>query len=106
MAVQQVLKVVLVGCGGISSLWMDAVKTMSDIAMVGFIDIAEEAARNKAAQYGATDAIVGTELLPILQKTTPDIIFNCTIPEAHKEISIAALEYGCHVFSEKPLAST
>lgn len=106
MAIQQRFRVVLVGCGGISSIWMDAVKNMPDIDMVGFVDIAEEAARNKAAQYGAANAVVATDLLPVLQTTTPDIVFNCTIPEAHKEISVAALEYGCHVLSEKPLAST
>lgn len=106
MTMQQRFRVVLVGCGGISGIWMDAVKIMPNIAMVGFVDIAEEAARNKAAQYGVADAVVGSELLPVLQKAAPDIVFNCTIPEAHKEITIAALEYGCHVLSEKPLAST
>jgi predicted dehydrogenase len=100
------LKVVLAGCGGISRAWLEAIKGIADIKMVGFVDINEAAARSRAEQYGWTDAAIGTELAPVLDATKPDAVFDCTIPEAHVAITLEALRHGCHVLGEKPLADS
>lgn len=100
------LKVVLAGCGGMSNAWLDAVKTLPGVEVVGLVDIIEAAARAKAEAFALSDAVIGTDLLPVLQQTTPDIVFNCTIPEAHYAITMTALQQGCHVLSEKPLADS
>ena len=42
----------------------------------------------------------------LLDSDDVDIVLNLTIPEAHAEVSLAALEAGKHVYSEKPLATT
>jgi len=42
----------------------------------------------------------------MLADVKPDIVFDCTVPEAHAAITIAALENGCHVLGEKPLADS
>jgi predicted dehydrogenase len=34
------------------------------------------------------------------------MVFNCTVPEAHAEVTLAALAHDCHVLSEKPLADS
>jgi predicted dehydrogenase len=100
------LRAVLVGCGAVTGFWMKALQTMPDVELVGFVDLRESAARKLADAYGAPGALVGTELLPVLEQTTPDMVFNCTIPEAHFSITMTALAHGCHVLSEKPLADT
>ena len=41
-----------------------------------------------------------------LAKTTPDVVSINTYPETHAAYAKAALDAGCHVFCEKPLAET
>ena len=38
-------------------------------------------------------------------KTKPDAVCISTYPDTHEEISLHALENGCHIFLEKPIAS-
>lgn len=39
-----------------------------------------------------------------LLKLSPDAVSICTPPWTHRDLSIAALERGCHVLTEKPMA--
>lgn len=100
------LTAVLVGCGGISRAWLDAVRTIPGLTMSGFVDINPDAARTRAADYGWTDAVIGAELEPVLAQTQPDIVFDCAVPEAHLPVTLTALAHGCHVLGEKPLAAS
>ncbi len=40
----------------------------------------------------------------MIVKTEPDLVAICTPPALHHEQTLLALNYGCHVFCEKPLA--
>lgn len=97
---------VLVGCGGISRAWLNAIKTMDDVRIVGLVDINEQAARDKAQEYALGDAIIGTDLAMVIERTKPAAVFNCTVPEAHMPVTLEALARGCHVLGEKPLADS
>jgi predicted dehydrogenase len=102
----QPLTAVLVGCGGISRVWLDAIVQIPDLKMVGLVDLLEEAARTRAGEYGLEDVLVGTDLAVVLGELKPDLVFDCTVPEAHVHVTLAALGRGCHVLGEKPLADT
>lgn len=102
----QPIKALLVGCGGISRAWLNAIKNVPDVAMVGFVDLREEAACTRAEEFGWTDALVETDVTAALEHTCPDVVFDCTVPEAHHEVTLTALAHGCHVLGEKPLADT
>jgi predicted dehydrogenase len=100
------LKAVLVGCGAISEAWLKATSQMPDLQLVGFVDINEDAARKKASMYGAQNAIVSTEMQRVLEQAAPDMVFDCTVPQAHFPVVMAALQHGCHVLGEKPMADS
>ncbi len=100
------MRAVLVGCGGISDAWFTTDAVRKQVEIVGLVDINEAAAAAKAAQHGFTGAEIGTRLTPVLKKAEPDVVFDCTSPEAHCEVTLTALRHGCHVLGEKPMADT
>jgi predicted dehydrogenase len=100
------VRALLVGCGGISRTWLGAVQGMADVEVVGLVDIVEENARARAEEFSLARVPLGTDLARALEDTAPDVVFNCTIPEAHLEVTLEALAHGCHVLGEKPLADS
>ena len=100
------IKAVLVGCGGMAGAWLKAVQEAGNIDLVGFVDIREEAARQRAGESGATAPVIGTDLATVLAAAKPAVVFDCTIPTAHRQVTLTALAHGCHVLGEKPLADS
>lgn len=99
-------RAVLVGCGGITKAWLPPIQAMDSVEMVGLVDIVLDNARARAQEYVLEDALISDDLETVLAQTRPDVVFNCTVPEAHAPVTLAALEHGCHVLTEKPLADT
>jgi predicted dehydrogenase len=110
----QKLTAVLVGCGGISRAWLRALPDIEGLALVGLVDIVEAAAQQRAEEFEdvilrtteGSKALIDTDLDAMLTRVQPDIVFNCTIPEAHVDVTLTALAHGCHVLGEKPLADS
>jgi predicted dehydrogenase len=96
------LGVGVVGCGNISEVYFVNAKLFRDIRFVACADIDAVAAKRQADRHGA----VACDVPDLLKRDDVDIVLNLTIPEAHAEVSLAALEGGKHVYSEKPLATT
>ena len=101
----QPFRVLQVGCGGISNAWLEPATSNPDVTIVGLVDLNTDTAQKQADAFGF-DAYVGSDLGNAIAQTQPDIVFNCTIPAAHFEVTTQALEAGAHVISEKPLADT
>lgn len=101
-------RVVLVGCGGISRAWMRAIQNFyqDQVQLVGVVDLDETAARKLVEEFELAEAKTGTDLEAILAELQPDLVFNCTIPAAHFLTCRQALEAGCHVLVEKPVAES
>lgn len=100
------IKIVIVGCGAISKGWFTAAVARPDAEIVGVVDLRREAAEKRVEEFQLKHAVVGTDLGQTLDKTRPDVLFNCTTPEAHAPTTLLAFDKGCHVLSEKPLADT
>jgi len=99
-------RVVLAGCGGITRAWLTHATTRPDLEFVGLVDLIPENARRVQEQYGLSSARIGVDLAQMLDETHADLVFDCTVPSAHKSVVLTALAHGCHVLGEKPLAES
>ena len=102
----EIIRVVVAGCGGMSGAWLRVAKGIPDLEIVGLVDIREEAARKRAADFEIENALISTDLKSALAQIEPDVVFDCTIPEAHIQVTLEALKHGCHIFGEKPMADS
>ncbi len=100
------IRAVLVGCGGISQAWLNAAREIDGLEIVGLVDICEETARKRAEQFDLQRVEVGGSLPRVLDRTAPDVVFDCAVPEAHLDVTLEALGRRCHVLGEKPLADS
>lgn len=100
------VRAVLVGCGGMSAEWLRAAAQVEGLDVVGLVDLNEAAAHARQVEFGLTLARTGTDLGAMLAATRPDLVFDCTVPEAHFQTALTAFEHGAGVLGEKPLADS
>lgn len=101
-------RVVLVGCGGMSRAWLGLLleEFRDEAELVALVDLDESAARKRAEASGCEAVWIGTDLAKAIEETGADVVFDVTVPAAHYPVTKTALEAGCHVLGEKPLAET
>ena len=95
------VKVGIVGCGTISGIYLQNARTLEAIEVVACADLIPERAQARAVEFGVPRACSVEELLA---DPEVEVVLNLTIPKAHAEVALAALEAGKSVYSEKPLA--
>jgi Predicted dehydrogenases and related proteins len=96
------MKVGVIGCGNISPIYLQAGRVFETIEIVACADIDMERARSRAAEFGVPKVLTPDELLA---DPEVEIVLNLTVPKAHAEINLKAIEAGKHVYTEKPLAT-
>ena len=96
------VKVGVIGCGNISAAYLKAAKTFPVLDVVALSDLNREAAEARAAEFD----IPARSVEETLADPEIEIILNLTVPKAHVEVGLRALEAGKHVHSEKPLGVT
>ena len=92
------LKVALVGVGGISGIHISAWDSIEDVELVALCDIRPEQMTQYAGKHCYTD------FKEMLEKETIDILDVCVPTYLHTEYSIMAMEKGIHVICEKPVS--
>ncbi|SFO27797.1 Predicted dehydrogenase [Mesorhizobium sp. NFR06] len=100
------MNVVLVGCGAMSTRWLDAARQIDGLAIVGLVDLDAERARARAREYGLATAVIATSVDAILDQTKPDAVFDVVVPAARREVAFSAFAHNCHLLTEKPLADS
>jgi predicted dehydrogenase len=101
MAAPTPMRIGLVGCGNISDIYLQNARRFQDIVFTSCADLNGDAAKRQAGRY----KIDARSVADVLKSDDVDIVLNLTIPEAHAEVSLQAIEAGKHVYSEKPLAT-
>ena len=104
------MRAVLCGCGAMAKGWLKAIadtpEIRSAVTVVGLVDVNPAAAKSLADEFGLADALIGSDLGDVLAKTSADVVFDVVIPSARHDVVSTALAHGCHVLSEKPMASS
>lgn len=98
------IKVAVIGTGSISSCHIEAYLKNPNVELYAFCDLNEELAKQKAEKYGVTRVYTDKD---IMFKELPEIdaVSVCTWNSQHAPCTIAALNAGCHVICEKPMAT-
>ncbi|MBZ5619355.1 MAG: NAD-dependent epimerase/dehydratase family protein [Acidobacteriia bacterium] len=97
------VKVGLVGAGYVSAYHARALRSLPFVEMVGIADPDEIRAQALATRFGIPSAYPSLEAMAEAQ---PHVIHVLTPPSTHAALALQALDMGCHVFVEKPMAET
>jgi predicted dehydrogenase len=90
----------IIGLGNILDAHLRALDQLPDFEAVAVCDAAPEKRERVAATLGARPVATYDELL----RSAPDVVVVNTPHGLHCEMTVAALEAGCHVLVEKPMA--
>lgn len=98
------VNIVIVGLGAIAQEHLRIWRKMSKVTIAAVCDSNEQRAREAAKAWKIP--VYYTDLNEVLEKQSISIVDICTPPQAHCSLILQALEAGCHVIVEKPLAMT
>lgn len=96
-------RVGVVGAGYVANHHLRALRDLPFVEIVGICDTDEKRAREIAAKFGVEGVYRN---LDAMAAAYPDVIHVLTPPASHCELTLRALDMGCHVFVEKPMADT
>lgn len=100
---EQKLKYACIGAGGIArKKHLNGYSKLPEIELVAVCDSCRAAAEQLASDFGIRH--VYTDYLEMLETERPDIVSVCTPNVTHRQITVDALEHGCNVHVEKPMA--
>ena len=97
------IRFALVGCGRISKNHLDAIEQHKDrVELVAVCDV-DHAALDKVARQKNVAGY--DDLSSMLQQATPDIVVLATPSGLHASQAFEIAQAGCHVMTEKPMAT-
>lgn len=97
------LKVAIIGCGLIAQeRHIPAFKKIKNAEIIAVCDINEDLAKEVAEMYKISKAYTNTS--EMFKNEDLDIVDICVPPQIHAPIGIEAMNSGCHIIMEKPMA--
>ena len=89
----------IVGLGNISAAYLKAAQNFPVLDIRAVADLNPDVSKARGQEFG----LRAVALDDIFSDPSIDIILNLTIPRAHVEVGLRAIDAGKHVYSEKPL---
>jgi predicted dehydrogenase len=93
-------RVGIVGCGNICGAYFKGCAAFENLEVVACADLDKTRAETAAREYGVKACTVDD----LLNDSDVQIVINLTVPKAHAEVNLAALEAGKNAHTEKPFA--
>jgi len=94
------LKVAIVGCGKIADVHASMIQWIKDCEIVGVCDQEELMGRQLAERFSVRRYF--TDLTELMNSVRPDVVHITTPPQSHFKLARLCLEWGAHVYVEKP----
>ena len=98
------LRVLVAGCGNMGASHARAYRRMPEFEIVGLVSRGPKSRGALSQELGGLPQF--GDFHEALRATRPEVVSVNTYPETHGPFARAAIEAGCHVFCEKPLATT
>jgi len=98
------LRVLVVGCGNMGKSHAMAYHTLDGFEICGIVSTGNSKVVVNEKLGGGYRLF--SDFYEALEATKPDAVCISTYPDTHEAFAVKALESGCHVFIEKPLADS
>ena len=95
-------KVGIIGCGRISPFHGMPAKAQENATVVACCDIDIAKAKDRAKLFGCKQTY--TDFEEMITKAKLDVVHICLPHYLHAPVAVRAMELGCHVLTEKPMA--
>ncbi len=96
------LRVAIVGCGKIADSHASQIQRVKGCEIVGVCDREPLMAKQLYERFPVKQYF--NDLTTLLSEAKPHVVHVTTPPESHFDIAKICLEWGCHVYVEKPFA--
>jgi len=96
------LNIGVIGCGAVSGQYLTQSRRFPILRLAACADLDPTAAAATAKEFQIPRVCTPRELLA---DEEVELVLNLTVPKAHAQVTLAALEAGKHVYVEKPLAA-
>ncbi len=97
------LRVAVVGAGYVATHHLAALTRLDDVEVVGLCDSNRAAAEALAARFKVPRVAAD---LAELADARPNVVYVLTPPASHAALALQAMDMGCHVLVEKPMADS
>jgi predicted dehydrogenase/nucleoside-diphosphate-sugar epimerase len=98
------MRIGVIGCGGIANVQVPFILQRKGRQIVAVCDQDEKRASEFKQLFRIPKSY--TCVSQLLQEQRPDVVHVITPPQAHASVALQAIEAGCHVFVEKPMAAS
>src|SRR5438874_2510674 len=98
------LRIAIVGCGKIADQHVQAIRRIPDCRIVSLCDRELLMARQLGERFGISQCF--SDVQEMLQTTSPNVVHITTPPQSHFALANQCLEFGSHVYLEKPFTIT
>ncbi len=98
------IKVIVIGAGNMGASHARAYKQLKGFKLVGLVAPSSKRRTPLAKELGNIAEF--DNLNSALESTQPDAVAICSYPDSHYSYAVTCLEYGAHLFIEKPIAET
>src|SRR5438876_723527 len=98
------VRIAIVGCGKVADQHVQAIHRIPDCSIVALCDRELLMAKQLGERFGVSECF--SDLTEMLRASTPNVVHITTPPQSHYSVAKECLEFGSHVYLEKPFTVT